>query len=70
MSRVYLGVHSVGQVLGGWAIGVAVLVAALGLEPIVVPWWARRHLAVQIALAPAISLLLGAARGALQPLEG
>ncbi|TYK47912.1 phosphatase PAP2 family protein [Actinomadura decatromicini] len=71
VSRVYLGVHSVGQVLGGWAIGIAILVAALGLEPIVVPWWTRRHLAVQAMLALAISLvLLAAAWGALRPLQG
>ncbi|MGH3242453.1 MAG: phosphatase PAP2 family protein [Spirillospora sp.] len=70
VSRVYLGVHSVGQVLGGWAIGLALLVAALGLEPFVVPWWTRRHLAVQMALAVAISLLLLAASWrAVQPIQ-
>jgi hypothetical protein len=70
VSRVYLGVHSTGQVLAGWAIGLTVLVAALALEPIVVPWWTQRHLAVQIALSLAISLLLlAAAWGAWHPLE-
>ncbi|MFA1547542.1 phosphatase PAP2 family protein [Actinomadura chokoriensis] len=70
VSRVYLGVHSTGQVLAGWAIGLVLLVAVLGLEPIVVPWWTRRHLAVQMVLSLAISLLLlAAARGALQSLE-
>ena len=70
VSRVYLGVHSVGQVLTGWSIGVAILAAALVLEPVVVPWWARRHLAVQMSLALVISLLLlAAAWGALQPLQ-
>ncbi|MGP4025189.1 phosphatase PAP2 family protein [Actinomadura sp. 3N407] len=69
-SRVHLGVHSIGQVLGGGAIGLTLLVAALGLEPIVIPWWNRLHLAVQMALALAVSLLLlGAAWGALQPLQ-
>ncbi|MFG2245722.1 phosphatase PAP2 family protein [Spirillospora sp. NPDC048823] len=69
-SRVQLGVHSIGQVLGGGAIGLTLLVAALALEPIVVPWWRRRHLAVQMALALAVSLLLlGAAWAALQPLQ-
>lgn len=70
ISRVQLGVHTTGQVIAGWAIGLALLVAALGLEPIVVPWWTRRHLAVQMALALGISLLLlGAAWGAVQPLQ-
>ncbi|NKZ06182.1 phosphatase PAP2 family protein [Actinomadura latina] len=70
VSRVYLGVHSVGQVLAGWGIGLTVLVAALALEPIAVPWWARHHLAVQIVLSLVISLLLlAAAWGAWHPLE-
>ncbi|WP_242901963.1 phosphatase PAP2 family protein [Actinomadura terrae] len=56
VSRVYLGVHSTGQVLAGWAVGLVVLVAALGLEPLLVPWWTRRPLAVQLALALAVSL--------------
>ncbi|GAA4230379.1 hypothetical protein GCM10022254_25050 [Actinomadura meridiana] len=71
VSRVQLGVHSTGQVLAGWAIGAGLLVAALGLEPIIVPWWTRLPLAVQMTLALVISLLLlTAAWGALQPLQG
>ncbi|WP_165975690.1 phosphatase PAP2 family protein [Actinomadura rubrisoli] len=71
VSRVYLGVHSVGQVLAGWAIGLVTLVVALRLEPIVIPWWVRRPLAVQVALALAVSLLfLGAAWGAVHSLSG
>lgn len=70
VSRVYLGVHSIGQVLAGWGVGLAILVAALGLEPIAVPWWRRRHLAVQLALSLAVSLLLLAASwGAARPLR-
>ncbi|MFI0484594.1 phosphatase PAP2 family protein [Actinomadura sp. 9N215] len=70
VSRVYLGVHSIGQVLGGWAIGLALLGVALVLEPVVVPWWTRRHPAVQMALALVVSLLLlTAAWGAVQPIQ-
>jgi len=70
VSRVYLGVHSTGQVLAGWGVGLAVLVAALGLEPIAVPWWRRQHLAVQLALSLAVSLLmLAASWGAARPLR-
>ncbi|MFB4299102.1 phosphatase PAP2 family protein [Actinomadura sp. NTSP31] len=55
-SRVYLGVHSLNQVLVGWAIGVGVLVLGLWLEPRVVPWWSARPLLLQLAMALAISL--------------
>ncbi len=71
VSRVYLGVHSTGQVLAGWAIGIVTLVVALRLEPLVVPWWARRPLAVQVALALVVSLaFLAAAWGAVHALDG
>ena len=56
VSRVYLGVHSAGQVLAGWLIGAALLVAARVLEPVVVPWWQNRRLRVQLGLSLAGSL--------------
>ncbi|MFC6883000.1 MULTISPECIES: phosphatase PAP2 family protein [Actinomadura] len=70
-SRVYLGVHSAGQVLAGWAIGAVVLVAAVALEPVVVPAWRRAPLAAQLAMALAIALaFLGGAWAAVDALSG
>jgi hypothetical protein len=71
VSRVYLGVHSIGQVLAGWAIGVGLLVAALGLEPIVVPWWTRRALVVQFLLSVMVAAAVLAITGlAVEALAG
>ncbi|KAB2379046.1 phosphatase PAP2 family protein [Actinomadura montaniterrae] len=71
VSRVYLGVHSWGQVLAGWAIGLGVLILALWLEPRAVPWWSRRPLPLQLAMALVISLaFLGAAWLAVRSLHG
>ncbi|MFC9976032.1 phosphatase PAP2 family protein [Spirillospora sp. NPDC127200] len=71
VSRIYLGVHSLGQVLAGWAVGGLLLAAGLRLEPVVVPWWSRRPLPAQIALALAVSLAcLAAAWAGLQTLDG
>ncbi|XRQ02908.1 phosphatase PAP2 family protein [Actinomadura welshii] len=70
ISRVELGVHTMGQVLGGWGIGLTLLTVALLAEPFIVQWWTRRPLAVQLALALGLSLLLlGATWAVIQPLE-
>jgi membrane-associated phospholipid phosphatase len=56
VSRVYLGVHSAGQVLAGWLIGAALLVTVRVFGPVVVAWWRRRRPEVQLVLSLAGSL--------------
>ncbi|QFG25872.1 phosphatase PAP2 family protein [Actinomadura sp. WMMB 499] len=69
-SRVYLGAHTVTQVLAGWAVGGALLLLALAVGPAVVAWWVRRRPAVQALLSLGIPLLLmAAAWGAFRPLQ-
>ncbi|MBA9006592.1 phosphatase PAP2 family protein [Thermomonospora cellulosilytica] len=61
-SRVYLGVHSFGQVLAGWTVGTLVLVAVIRLRPVVARWWLRRRMAGQLVLSGTVALgLLGCA---------
>ncbi|HEX6468018.1 MAG TPA: phosphatase PAP2 family protein [Streptosporangiaceae bacterium] len=57
VSRVYLGVHSAGQVVAGWLTGAALLVVAFALGPPVAAWWRRRPLPVQFGLSLAVALL-------------
>lgn len=56
VSRVYIGVHSAGQVLAGWAIGAVLLVVVLRMEPILAPWWCDRHIAAQLGMSLAVAL--------------
>ncbi|RSN53870.1 phosphatase PAP2 family protein [Actinomadura sp. WAC 06369] len=70
VSRVYLGAHSVWQVLAGWAIGGALLLLALTAGPAVVAWWGRQRVLAQTLLSLGASLLLlGVTWVAFQPVE-
>lgn len=58
LSRIYLGVHFPHDVLGGYLIGLALLVLYLWLEPKAEAWLAERSLPWQLGLAVGIPLLL------------
>ena len=62
LSRVYLGVHFVGDVVVGWLIGAVLLVGFLWLEPRILRWWQRLRLSTQlfwVVLSSGLILVLG-----------
>ena len=57
-SRIVLGVHFPQDILGGWLIGLVVLVLYIWLEPPVARWLARQQVPTQLVLAVGIPVLL------------
>jgi hypothetical protein len=58
LSRIALGVHYPQDVIGGWLIGLAVLVTYANVAPSVGRWLGRQRLALQLVMAVTIPLLL------------
>lgn len=66
ISRIYLGVHYLGDVLGGWALGLLALGVYLRLHEPVGRWLGNRSFPIHVALAVATAaFLLGACLAAI-----
>ncbi|PZG12308.1 phosphatase PAP2 family protein, partial [Nonomuraea aridisoli] len=71
LSRVYLGVHFISDVVVGVLLGVAVLLLVAKAERPAVAWWRRRSLGAQLGVSVALSgALIGAALLANAPYAG
>jgi membrane-associated phospholipid phosphatase len=58
LSRVYLGVHFLSDVIAGWLLGILILWVYLKMEPIVKQWGRRQPMTIQILAAFGISVVL------------
>jgi len=58
LSRIVLGVHFPQDILGGWLIGLVVLVLYIWLEPPVARWFSGQRAAIQIVLAVGVPVVL------------
>ena len=58
LSRIVLGVHFPQDILGGWLIGLVVLVLYIWLEPPVARWLSGQRTAIQVVLAVGVPVLL------------
>jgi len=58
ISRMYLGVHFPQDVVAGWVIGTAIIVAYRRVEPGAVRWFGSRPMGVQILAALGLSILM------------
>lgn len=57
-ARVYYGLHSPGQVLVGWCLGLLAVVAVAWLEDPIVQWCRRQRLSAQITAALGVTALI------------
>jgi hypothetical protein len=58
LSRIVLGVHFPQDILGGWLIGLVVMVVYIWLEPPVARWLSGQQTGVQVVLAVGVPVLL------------
>lgn len=58
LSRMVMGVHFPQDILGGWIVGLVLLVVYGRVEPLVTPWIARQSTPLQIVLAVVMPMLL------------